>query len=175
MEIIREIIGAVAIATSVLIYQQKDRRRLLLCKGVTDVLWIGHYLMLGGYTGAAVTGISLVRGIVLYNAKTKNRFILLCFMAASVICTAITWNDAYSLFPAAASLTSVFSFWLGIPKISRIMSFPISACMLTYGVHNGSVTVMINEILVMLSSALGLLFVDRNRKATEKCPEDGVT
>lgn len=160
----REIIGVIAIGASMLIYQQKTRKKLLLSKGIADTLWIIHYLLLGGYTGAAITGIALVRGVVFYKTEKRSKGILLGFLTASVICTAITWGDVFSLFPAAASLMAVFSFWLGIPKVSRLMCFPISSCMLIYGLHNGSLSVMINECLAMVSALLGLIRMDGTGK-----------
>ena len=62
------------------------------------------------------------------------------------------------------SMLSIVSFWLGEPKVSRIMVFPISGCMLIYGVANGSVAVLINEVLVMLSSVVGILKHDRKNQ-----------
>ena len=44
------------------------------------------------------------------------------------------------------------------------MAFPFSICMLIYGVSNGSVAGLINEVLVRISSALGLLLLDRKKE-----------
>lgn len=161
---ISEIIGWIAIIASVLIYQQKTEKNLLLCKGITDAVWITHYVTIGGYTGAAVSAVALIRELVLsYNARrgVKSKGILLVFLLASLVCTAITWQGVFSILPAVASLLSVVSFWIGNPRILRLMSFPISACMLLYGNHNGSTTVVINESLIMLSSLLGLIRKDQ--------------
>ena len=162
-----EIIGCIAIAMSVLIYQQKTERGLLVCKGITDALWIVYYIMIGGYTGAAITVVALTRGVVLYcneRRGIKSKKVLLLFMLASVIGTIITWQGPFSIFPAVASLMAVVSFWIGKPMILRLLSFPISACMMIYGIHNDSVFVIVNESLVMLSSLVGLLWTDRKRK-----------
>ena len=164
MDIVAEIIGCIAIAISVLIYQQKTEKNLLWCKGISDALWIIHYIIIGGYTGAAISGVALIRGIVLsFNAHRgiKSKRVLLLFLLASLVFTAITWHSVFSIFPAVASVLAVISFWIGNPKILRIMSFPISACMMTYAIHNGSVSVIISESLVVLSSCLGLLTKDR--------------
>jgi hypothetical protein len=65
------------------------------------------------------------------------------------------------------SMLSIVSFWIGEPKVSRIMAFPISGCMLIYGVSNGSVAVLINEVLVMVSSAIGIMKHDRKKKTDD--------
>ncbi len=165
MKMIGEIIGYTAIVASVLIYQQKTEKGLLLNKGLTDVLWIVHYALIGGYTGAAVSGVALIREIVLFcneRRGVKTKRVLVLFILASVVCTAITWQDIFSIFPAVTSVLSVVGFWIGKPKVLRLMSFPTSACMLFYGIHNGSIAVIINESLVMLSAFLALV---KNRKS----------
>ena len=147
-------------AVSVIIYQQKTRKGLLICKACTDVLWIMHYCLIGGFTGAAVTGIALVREIVFITKGSQSkagRISLPFFLGLSVICSLLTWANGYSLFAMLGSLMSIVSFWIGEPRLSRILSFPISACMLIYGLSNGSTAILVNEVLVITSSAIALL------------------
>ncbi len=42
------------------------------------------------------------------------------------------WKDWLTILPAMASITSVVSFYLSVPFVSRVTSFPISALMGTY-------------------------------------------
>ena len=163
MRWIGEIIGAIAIVVSMLIYQQKSRAGLLVCKLISDVLWITHYILLGGFTGAAVTGVALVRGLVFFksNPKDKNgKWILLSFMGISILCTILTWKSVFSIFALLGSAISIISFWIGNPRLSRRLAFPVAVSMLIYGASNGSVTVIVNETLVMLSSVLGIVRYD---------------
>ena len=166
--LVGEIAGYIAIVASVLIYQQKTRKNLLISKAVTDVLWIIHYFLMGGYTGAAVTCVALVREVVFFRSDWRNKnskLILVVFLCISAVCTALTWDGVFSIFAMLCSMLSIVSFWIGEPKVSRIMAFPISGCMLIYGVANGSVAVLINEVLVMISSVIGILQHDRKKKA----------
>lgn len=161
-----KIAGYIAIVASMLIYQQKSRKGLLLCKAITDLLWIIHYFLLGGYTGAIVTVVALAREIVFFRSDRrdkKGKIVLACFLCISVVCSILTWGSVFSVFAMLGSLMSIVSFWLGEPRVSRIMAFPISICMLIYGVSNGSVAVLINEVLVMISSAAAIIKYDRNR------------
>lgn len=170
MMLVGEIAGYIAIVASVLIYQQKTRKNLLISKAVTDVLWIIHYFLMGGYTGAAVTCVALVREVVFFRSDWRNKnskLILVVFLCISAVCTALTWDGVFSIFAMLCSMLSIVSFWIGEPKVSRIMAFPISGCMLIYGVANGSVAVLINEVLVMISSVIGILQHDRKKKAAD--------
>ena len=164
MKLAASIIGYIAIAVSVLIYQQNTRKKLLICKGLSDVLWISHYILLSAYTGAAVTAVAMLRTLVFLNKDAKdpkNRKWLFVFLGISIISGILTWNGFFSIFAMCGSLIAIVSFYIGDPKLTRILSFPVSVCMLTYGASNGSVAAVINEILVMGSSVLGML---RNRK-----------
>lgn len=170
MMLVGKIVGYIAIVASVLIYQQKTRKNLLISKAVTDVLWIIHYFLMGGYTGAAVTCVALVREVVFFRSDWRNKnskLILVVFLCISAVCTALTWDGVFSIFAMLCSMLSIVSFWIGEPKVSRIMAFPISGCMLIYGVANGSVAVLINEVLVMISSVIGILQHDRKKKAAD--------
>lgn len=170
MMLVGKIAGYIAIVASVLIYQQKTRKNLLISKAVTDVLWIIHYFLMGGYTGAAVTCVALVREVVFFRSDWRNKnskLILAVFLCISAVCTALTWDGVFSIFAMLCSMLSIVSFWIGEPKVSRIMAFPISGCMLIYGVANGSVAVLINEVLVMISSVIGILQHDRKKKAAD--------
>ena len=170
MVLVGKIVGYAAIVASMLIYQQKTRKNLLINKAVTDVLWIVHYFLLGGYTGAAVTGVALVREVVFFRSDWRNKNgkrILIVFLCISALCTALTWDGAFSIFAMLCSMLSIVSFWIGEPKVSRIMAFPIAGCMLIYGVSNGSVAAVINEVLVMISSAIGILKYDRKKKTAD--------
>lgn len=172
MELAGKLIGYIAVVISVLIYQQKTRTGLLLFKGLSDIFWITHYLLLGGYTGAAVTAIALIRTIVFFKSNsrdTNGRIILVCFLCASIVSGILTWGSIFSLFAMLGSMTAIVSFWIGKPNISRILAFPVSVCMLIYGASNGSTAVILNEILVLISSTLGILRHDRKpRTAQEK-------
>ena len=72
-------IGALGILANCIIYQQKSGKGLLLCKLISDVLWLLHYLLLGAYSAAAVALIGGFREFVFYkeNKKPKKKAIKL--------------------------------------------------------------------------------------------------
>jgi len=166
MKFVGEMIGAVAIVVSALIYQQKSRNNLIMFKAASDALWIAHYLCLGAFTGAAVTGVALVREVVFFKSRPedkKGKWTLFIFMGISILCTFLTWKSVFSILALLGSLISIISFWMGKPKLSRILAFPVAVCMLIYGVSNGSIMVLVNEILVLISSAIGVVRYDRKK------------
>ena len=160
------IFGALGIASTILIYQQKTRKGLILSKLLSDVLWFLHYFFLCAYSGAAIAVIGMVRELVFVNREkkwAKHPFWLVFFIGVSLGCAYFTWKGIFSIFPCIASAVSVISFWIGNPKLSRFMSYPISACMLTYDIAFGSVMGIINEIFTVVSSIIGFFRHDRRK------------
>lgn len=161
------VFGFFGILLTVIIYQQKSRKGLLTSKLISDAVWFCHYFFLGAYSGAAVAGIGLARELIFINRDkkwAKSILWLPFFILVSIVCTIFTWKNAFCIFTCVASILSVISFYFGIPKVSRTLSYPISACMLTYDIANLSIAGIINEIFTLTSSFIGFLRHDRKNK-----------
>ncbi len=65
-----------------------------------------------------------------------------------------------------ASLIAITSFWIGNPKLSRMLSYPIAVCMLIYDFKVAAVSGIVNELLTLVSSTIGVLRHDKVK--TEK-------
>ena len=165
--ILVQVIGYIGILMNLIIYQQKTRVGILSCKLISDVVWAVHYLALGAMAGFAIAAIGIVREIVFIKVDKKSRLgrtFLVVFIIAALVAAALTWRDFSSILPSVASVTSVVGFFLSIPSLSRILSFPISLCMGIYSFTNGSTAGVINEILTVLSSIIGILRLDIGKK-----------
>lgn len=163
---IANIFGALGIASTFLIYQQKTRTGLILSKLLSDVIWFLHYFLLSAYSGAAIAVIGIVRELIFVNKEkkwAKHPFWLYFFLVLSFGCAYFTWKNVFSILPCIASAVSVISFWIGKPKLSRLLSYPISACMLSYDIAVGSVMGIINEIFTIGSSVIGYLRLDKKK------------
>lgn len=165
-DIIAQVIGFIGIAANMLIYQQKDRASILWTKLISDVLWAAHYLMIGAYTAVAVACLGILREFVFMKRKKPSSLVI--FLILSVVSAAVTWKGWLSVLPAMASMMSVVSFYLGIPFVSRVVSFPISALMGTYSFMSGSAAGVCNEILTVTSSLFALVFRrEKKNRVTE--------
>ena len=161
------IFGIMGIGSTVVIYQQKTRKGLMLSKLVSDVIWFLYYFSMTAYSGAAVAVIGLMRELVFINKEkkwAKHPLWLVFFLVLSVICGYITWKNVFSLLPCIASVVSVISFWVGNPRLSRILTYPISACMLTYDIACSAILGIVNELLTVTSSIIGAIRLDRAKK-----------
>ena len=154
------VMGVLGIGANAIIYQQKTGSRLLLWKLISDIFWALHYFILGAYSGAAIACVGIVRESIFMNKRhawARSQLWLLLFAALSVTSTALTWKSAMNIFPGLAALISVFGFRMAIPRLSRFLALPISACMLTYNIYVLSYVGIVSEILVIISAIFALV------------------
>lgn len=167
MFIAAQLVGIVGIVINMIIYQQKSRTGLLVCKLLSDVASLIHFLLLGAFSGAAIALIGCFRELAFlkFSKESKTGKVLMgVFIVVSLISATLTWQSAFSILPAIASIISVIGFSQGSPRLSRILSFPISACMGTYAVSVASYTVVANEIFTVTSSMIGIIRHDIKKK-----------
>ena len=172
-EIVGMILGGLGIAANAIIFQQKTGKRLLVWKLISDVLWASYYVALGGYSGAAIALIGILRESIFLNQGKRwadSKLWLLLFAGLSVASAALTWQSAMSILPAVASLLSVFGFWRARPMLSRALAYPISGCMLTYDIvalGRGGVMGIVNESITLASTTFALIvaFIGHRRAA----------
>jgi multisubunit Na+/H+ antiporter MnhB subunit len=167
VKLISDIFGIIGILLTVILYQQKNRKSLLVYKLIIDVVWIGHYAFIGAYSGAVVCVIAALREFIFVkrDPRSKKGIVWLpIFILVAIISTVFTWNNAFSILTCLASCIAVVSFFIGKPKLSRIFVFPISTCMLVYDIACGSVAGIVNECFAMSSSAVGIILHDRKHK-----------
>lgn len=164
------VFGGIGICTNAMIYQQKNRAKLLLLKLISDAIWGVHYLFLGAYSGLAITVIAIFRELVFMHRPTKKWaqcFVWPIFFALLAIGSSVlTWKAPISVLPALASAVSVFGFWIGNPRLSRILTFPISSAMFTYDACIDPISVpgIINEAGAITSAVVGIIRHDLARK-----------
>lgn len=166
METLANIFGFLGIGSTIFIYQQKNRFGLLMWKLISNVFWLLHYWFLGAFSGVAVAAIGVVRELVFVNRSkkwAKHHIWLFFFLALSLICGILTWKNIFSLFTIIASAVSVIGFWIGSPKLSRKLAFPISICMLTYDISSVSIAGIINELFTLISSLIGYFRYEKRK------------
>ena len=164
------IFGALGVAANILLYQQKSGKKLLAFKLISDILFALHYFFLNAYTAMCIALIAIVRELVFLKQNkngTRKNVWLIVFFLCGIASAAVTWKGPTSILPALASAISIFSFWRGDPRLSRILAFPISGCMMTYDFTCGSVMGIVNETLTLISAAAGVI---RFRREQNSCP-----
>ena len=158
---IAQVFGAAAIVDSFIIFQQTDRRRLLVLKMLQDICWLTHYLLLSAYSAAATSAICFFRGIVFYNNSKKwasSRWWLFGFITLYAVSAILTWEDVFCLFPGLSSTLSAIAFWVKDTRKTKMLSIGASGSTLVYNItHSRSVPVYIGITMTVTSSVISLI------------------
>ena len=128
---IAQVIGGIAVACSLIIYQCKTRKGILAFKLVQDVSWLTHYLLIAAFPAAATSSLCICRGLIFYHSDKKigkSPLWLPLFLCLYALSAALTWKNAFSIFPAISSSLSTVAFWMKKPHYTKIISIFASLC-----------------------------------------------
>ena len=167
MKIIAEIIGFVAVLMTFVMFQQTKRKKLIFCKLITDVLWIIHFLMLGGYTIVFTTLISAFREVVFINNDKHfwgSRVWLFIFIIFYISALVFTWDSIYSIFPVVSSIAATVSFWIKSVKKTKTISFFVSISQIIYSISRRSYSAIVNELVGITSLIVSFFRIRKDGK-----------
>lgn len=158
--------GVAGIVCNILVYQQKDAKRLLTVKLTGDVVWCLHYALMGAVSGAAITFLATCRELTfrLVDREAKaGKIAIGVFLVLACGSAAVTWQGYHSLLAALASFLSVISFGKAIPSLSRKLCVPVSISMWVYNLIVGSWMGLVNETFTFISTLVGMWRHDRKK------------
>jgi hypothetical protein len=165
-EIITQIIGFLALALALLVFQVNKRRTMLQLQLYSCVLYVIHFFLLGAFTGAALNVVGGARSYVfdVYKNHKYARVFPAVFILLFSTAALITWEGYYSLLPVAASIGGTLAFWQNNPKTIRIISLISPPLWLAYNIVVGSYAGIINEVFLFGSTIVGIIRFDMSRK-----------
>lgn len=164
VKVIAEIIGILAVIGAFIMFQQTDRKRLIFCKLIIDLLWITHLGLLGAYTGLCITVIAVFRELVFMNRDKpifSSNLWLYLFILLYALTPIFTWNGIFSIFPAISASLASISFWMKSVKKTKYISTIVSCSQLIYVISIQSYSAILNEVVTLSSIAISLV---RTRK-----------
>ncbi len=172
MELLINLFGALGTITMFVIYQQKENSKMLVWKLTSDSLWVVHYFLLGAVSAAVVTIVAIFRSIILLCHKYKwarSKAWLWIFLASSLFLSILAWKNWTSLLTTVGSLACIVVYWIGVPKITRIVSIPAALMFLVNVAINGSIWGTLCESFLLVSTIVGLVRLDLRKpnKQTE--------
>jgi len=158
LNIIVQLFGIGAMISLFLIYQQKNRKNIILCKLSADIFWILHYFCLGATAGMIPNLVGFFREIVFYNRNSKKwantPLWVALFIVVNLSLGIRTFNEWYNIIPIVASSFVTISLWLNNPNLTKIISAPVCVSFLIYDIFVGSYIGIINESISILSVAI---------------------
>jgi len=175
LKIFGEIAGFLAVAVGFFIFQQKDRKRILMFKLICDVLWTTHFALLGALSGMAISGVGILREIVFSKVRKednrKSNLWLLLFLSVNTISVLLLWNTPWSVCSLISSILSTIAFWQKSASRIKVISLGVCISQITYAIAMGSYAACLNELIV-ISSILIFFIRNSRRKFAKASSED---
>ncbi len=166
--IIAQIFGIGAMISLFSIYQQKSRKKLIICKLCADICWVFHYMLLGAPGGMIPNFIGIFRELVFVNRESKKWADMpiwpILFILINWGVGITTFKAPINILPIAASTFVTISLWLKKPRLTKLISAPVSMTFLIYDIFVGSYVGIINESISIISIIISFI---RERKKNE--------
>ena len=161
MQIITQLLGAVAMALGVLSFQAKSSGRILVWQLTANCFWCAHYFLLNAYTGAFLNILAFVRNTLYYIIGKKNsdkiQYVAIGFCVLSIVVSLITYQSWLSLLPMLGTAVQTFSFTAKSANKMRLFTMLGSPFWLTYNLMSGSISGAITETFAIISMIVGML------------------
>ena len=168
INIAAQAVGLVGIMCSLISFQQKERKWVLVFQMTASAMFCLQLFMVGAITGGCIDSISFVRTAVFSQNDKKwasSPVWLWVFIAAMIATGILTWQDGWSILPIIGSVLSTIALWMKKPRNIRMISLFVGPCWLVYNLIHGAYTGAVNEALAMTSIIIGMIRYDIIRKS----------
>ena len=155
-------------------YYLKDRKKILIlnflglmCNSVT-------YVLLGAWSGLAMTVVALIRNIIFIVDENKNGkrttinrldlIILTTLFSISVIFGILTYEGFFSLFSVFATMLYTYSVWQKNTKIYKLLGIPTGILWICYNIYIMSIFGIMLESVLLICSITGYVLERKKDK-----------
>lgn len=122
--IIAQIIGFIVLGITVISIQFKTKEKILICQIIANILVAIQYFCLNALTGGVVAIINVIRCLIFYYYKKKDKKPSLIFLSIFILVAIgsgiLTWQNGFSIIPIIATIVFTYGLWQDNVKITRI-------------------------------------------------------
>jgi len=162
-----QLIGLFGLASSMLSYQMKTQKKIVLIQIISCSFFTVHFYLLGAYTGAMLNFIAAARSIVFANKDKKwgkSNWWIVFFSIVCIVAVGFTWENALSLMPMAGMVLTTISWGIENARLVRAISLPSSPLWMVYNAVTGSAAGVLTEAFVMVSIISAMIRLDIPKK-----------
>jgi len=174
MNIAAQIVGIFGIVLSLLSFQLKKRKFIMLFQMTASLMFSAQLFMVGAITGGCLDLISFIRTLIFANNGKKwasSPLWLVGFILVMIATGIMTWENGWSILPIMGSILSTVALWMKKEKHIRLVSLMVGPCWMVYNTVKGAYTGALSEVIAMTSIVIGLLRHDRKKKETATVKE----
>lgn len=152
-------LGVLGIAASVIAFQCKKHKSIMIFRTANESLFAVQYGLLGAFTGMAMNIIGSIRNLIFARLVEKGKSTIplrFVFSAAFVAFAIFTWDGVKSILVGVAKVVSTFAYGSSDTGVVRVL---VLATTLTWWVYNllvGSIAGVICETFTIVSIVVSL-------------------
>jgi len=168
MELTGQILGWMAALLTFCSYQCKEHKKLIVVQSAATISMCLSYLFMGALSGMALNIVCIIRNFIIFRKDIKF-FSHRCwaYMLAGVmgIMGAVSWQNPMSLLIIIALMVNtVFLYFPNVQNLRRSI-LVTSTMILVYDVYFSVWGGVMNELIAISSSIIGLYRYRKNRKS----------
>ena len=174
MQLVIRGLGIAALVASLLSFQFKKHKQIVLCKMLSELTFALQYFLMGAYTGCLLDLISGARNFLFYRFVEKKRStvpLILLFSLLVVVLAIGSWAGPISLLPMVAKLLTTVSYGMKNERLLRCITLPSCAFWIAYNVFVGNWEAMISDSLSLISILIAIckfdILASRNKTMEE--------
>ena len=159
-EIIGQIFSIIGMALTVVSFQMKTKKQILVMQSVGSAFFLISYILLGSWAAVCLNVVFLIRNIVFYfnDKKWASRGIWLYFILALVIAAgALGFKTYLDIIPIVGAIFGTVAAYMKRENMFRLLKLGDSPCWLIYNISLPSVGGIICEIINIISILVGLI------------------
>lgn len=146
-------IGFIAMFIIFYAFSIKDDTKLIKVLCVSNIFWIAHFYFLGNFWALVATLVAMIRLFLSLRYK-KHLWALLFVAFLSLFLWYISYEWYISLLPIIATILASYGFFYLEKTHLRILLLSVSSMWLYYHIQTGSISWIINEIVVQITLCL---------------------
>ena len=174
MNILPHILGYAGVLCLVLSFQANQKKNIMIMQVIGRVLFIGQYILLSAFEGAAQSAVCMVCALFFMNRdcvdKRNIKWLVLINLLA-VCFTILWWKSWFSLFAMIGAILQNIAFAMKKPRVVRILTLVCLPFWFTYNFSSRSYASMTSDGLTLISVLTGIVRFDI-LKQKENAKED---
>ena len=170
-EIIGQIFSIIGMAMTVLSFQMKTKKQILVMQTAGSAFFLGSYVLLGSWAAACLNIVFLIRNAVFYfkDKKWASHGAWLYFILALVIVAgALGFKTYWDIIPIVGAIFGTVAAYMKRENMFRLLKLGDSPCWLIYNISIPSIGGIICEIINIASILIGLIRYRKDDFLTEK-------
>ena len=161
--VLTQIVGYVGLSFSVIAFQCKKHKNVMLAKTTNEFIFAIQYLMLGAYTGMAMNLISSLRNLIFARQVEKGKSTLSMQILFSVFFTVfglLTWQGPMSIAVIIAKVVTTVAYGIKNTRVIRVLTLPTGICWMIYNYISHSTAGVLCEAFNLISIITAMIRIE---------------